>query len=254
MNTIGFDIGGTKISAIAWNGKKITAELKLLTPKNLSELKTTLKEMAEFLAQGATHAKIGVGVAGSVNREKGKVNYSPNLQYINGFNFKKFFLALGFSEVKVENDANCFVLAESKLGLGRGLKNFCGLTLGTGLGGGLISQEKLYVGVHGSAGEPGWMLADEKFTFEQKFQIFKAKENWKDLGALIGRLAANIQNLLDVEAIILGGSVARKFAKQITSQALAEANKHIMDRRIKPKILVSKLKHAGAIGAALLFK
>ena len=265
-NIIAFDIGGTKIRGIVWDetlsvsnshakrgGKKTAAELKLLTPKTLAEFKTTLKEMVLYLAQTGKTQKVGIAVAGIVDRKKGAVVYSPNLRIIDGFNFTSFFKKLGFASVKVENDANCFALAEVRLGQGRGLKNFVGLTLGTGLGGGLISRGELYTGTHGSAGEPGHMMADEKFTYEQKFQILKARNDWKNLGRVLGRLVADIINLLDVEAVVVGGSIARKFGSKIIPAAKVEAKRHLLNKAITPKILVSKLKHAGAVGAVFLF-
>ncbi len=248
------DIGGTKISGVAFDGKKVVSEIKLLTPGKLGEFKIVLKEMILYLVQKEKHAAIGVAVAGVVNRKKGSVIYSPNLQMVNGFNFVKFFKTLGFSRVKVENDANCFALAESRVGQGKKFGSSAGITLGTGLGGGIIINCNLYLGAHGSAGEPGHMLADEKLTYEKRFQMFKSKDDWKRVGKLLGRLTADILNLLDLEAIILGGSVGKKFGKHVIPVALAETKKHLLNKNLSPKIYISKLKHAGAIGAALLWE
>ena len=251
---LGFDIGGTKISAVVWDGKKVVSELKLLTPKTLAEFKIALKEMALFLGQKQKNMLVGVAVAGIVDRKKGSVIYSPNLRIIDRFNFFKFFKSLGFAGVRVENDANCFVLMENRAGQGKKFNSLIGITLGTGLGGGIIMNRNLYIGSHGSGGEPGHMMADEKYTYEQHFQMLKNKKDWKKAGKFLGRCLADILNLLDAEAVVLGGSVGRKFGRHILPEALAETKKHLLSKKLSAKIYISKIKHAEAIGAALLWE
>jgi len=251
---IGFDIGGTKVSGIVWDGKKVVKDIKLLTPKTMSEFKITLKEMALFLNQSKKAKKIGVGVAGSIDRKNGTVVNSPNLKIINGFNFKTFFKELKFQEVRVENDANCFALAEARLGQGKNFKNFIGITLGTGIGGGLISQGRIYEGMHGGAGEVGHMPADFNHSYEQLFQRARDKKNYKLLQKTLGNLFVSVTRAIDMEAIILGGSVALKESRKFLPQAMRVLKQKLKHKRLFPKVLISKQKNAGAVGAALLFE
>jgi glucokinase len=250
--TIGLDIGGTKITGILFDGKKIVRELTIVTPKNLAQFKKSLTKLTEFITYNHSVTGVGVGVAGIVNTKNSTVQYSPNMKFLAGFKFEKFFEAMGYKEIVVENDANCFAYAESVLGKGKGFSNFVGITLGTGVGAGLISNQNLYRGSHGSAGEAGHMMADFKYDTEYYFQAAKNKKDFKRVGEVVGILLANIINLLDIDGIVLGGTVSQKHHAQFLPIALKVARLHILNKQIKPKILISTLKDSGALGAALL--
>ncbi len=249
-NIVGLDIGGTKINGVVVSGKTILQELTVATPKSWPEFKVAIKAMVKQLNAGYKIFAVGVGIPGAINNH-GKVLYAPNLPYLVNRNLLGFLQTLSVKKISIENDANCFALAEAYLGQGQGLKNFIGITLGTGIGGGLISNGQLYVGLHGSACEVGHMMADERNTYEELFQIYREQNNYSALGKLLGRLWADIYNLIDVEAIILGGSVT-KSANQFLAYALAESQQRILNKRIRPKIIISKLNNAGSLGAALL--
>ena len=250
-NVIGLDIGGTKISGILYNGKKILKTITIGTPRSLSAFKVITRKVIEYLAKEEKDILLGVGIPGAVDSD-GKVLYAPNLKFLVGFNFKEFLKISKIKKIKIENDSNCFALAEARLGQGKNLKNFIGITLGTGIGGGLISNGQIYTGVHGSAGEVGHMTADEKLTYERYFQKFRDSKNYKALGNLLGRLFADIYNILDVDTIILGGSVINS-ADQFIKFVKMELKDKILNKQIKPNIIISKLNNAGSIGAALLW-
>lgn len=251
-NVIGLDIGGTKITGVVYDGKKIVRQITVATPGNLKDFKDSLSKLVEFLAYGRHIVGVGIGVAGIINHEKYTVQYSPNISYLQYFNFKQFFTLLGYSSLSVENDANCFAYAEAHHGKGKKFKNFVGITLGTGIGAGLVARGKLYRGSHGSAGEAGHTMADFKYDAEHYFQRARDKQDFTFMGEVVGNLFANIMNLLDVDGIVLGGTVATKYHKKFLPPALEHAKKHIMNKAIKPKIVISSLKNAGALGAALL--
>ncbi|MBI3231474.1 MAG: ROK family protein [Candidatus Doudnabacteria bacterium] len=247
---IGLDIGGSKITGIVLSGKQVVRDLTSTTPKNLEGFKLCIKQLLLNLSASKKIQAIGVGMAGMANAN-GKVAYSPNMKFLVGFNILEFLQSSGIKKIKIGNDANCFVLAEALLGQGKGLANFIGITLGTGIGAGLISKGRLYGGIHGSAGEVGHMMADAHRDYEALFQQYRDKNNYAAMAKLLGRMFADIYNLLDLEAIILGGSMA-KLANRFLRAALSETRKDILNKQIRPKILISKLKNAGAIGAALL--
>jgi glucokinase len=250
---IGLDIGGTKITGIVYDGKSAVRELTVVTPKNLHNFKQTLLKLVDFLSSGKQIAGIGVGLAGIVNA-KGVVIYSPNMKFLDGYNIGKFFKDLNYKTVQIENDANCFALAEAYLGKGKAYKNFVGITLGTGLGGGIIFDKEIYRGAHHSAGEAGHIMADFKYDSEHYFQAARNKKDFKRMGEVVGILFANIVNLLDVDAIVLGGSVSIKHSASFLPAALKAARKHIVNKTILPKIVISNLKNSGSFGAALLLK
>lgn len=248
---IGLDIGGSKITGIVFDCKKAVKDLTVPTPKNLQGFKRSLKKFLASLLSSETIKAIGAGIPGAIDG-KGRVVYAPNMKFLVGFNLIKFCRSFGFKEIKIENDANCFALAEAFLGQGRKLENFIGITLGTGIGGGLVLNGRLHRGVHGSAGEVGHTMADSARTYEFYFQKHRRAKNYHALAKLLGRMFADVYNLLDIEAIILGGSVS-KSASRFLPLAISEARKFILNKQIAPKILISKLKNAGALGAALLF-
>ena len=250
-NVIGLDIGGTKINGIVYDGKTIVRELTVVTPKNLKDFKYSINHLVEFLSYGKNIAALGVGMAGIVN-PKGTVVYNPNMKFLIGHNVGKFFKSLNLKKVAIDNDANCFALAESHKGKGKPFKNFIALTLGTGIGGGLILKKKLYRGETGSAGEAGRIMSDLKYDSEHYFKLARNKNDFKKVGEVVGILFANIMNILDVEAIVLGGTIATKFYKKFVPVALGVAKKHVANKYAKPKVLISTLKNSGAIGAALL--
>lgn len=248
---IGLDIGASKTTAVAVGEKGPSKEKTITTAKNLAGFKIGLKNLAKFISEGKKIKRLGIGFAGMADK-RGKIVYCPNMKFAAGFNLKRFFSALGAEKIKIENDANCFALAESRLGQGKNLKNFIGITLGTGIGSGLILRGNLYAGARGSAGEVGHMMAGERQTYENLFKKYRGSKKYRPMGKLLGRMFADIYNLLDVQAIILGGSVA-KSVSEFLPDAVKEARARILNRQIKPKILVSKLKNAAAVGAALLW-
>ncbi len=109
---------------------------------------------------------------------------------------------------------------------------------------------KLYGGAHNSAGEIGHTIGHE-FDEEHFFGLARDKRDFKALGETLGILFANLANILDPEAIVLGGSVALN-AKKFLPRALSVVKKHAQNRAGLPKVEVSNLKNSGALGAALL--
>ena len=253
-NSIGLDIGGTKISGIVYDGKAIVRELTVPTPKNLTGFKKALTRLLKLLSAGRDITGLGVGMAGVVSPKTGQVLYCPNMKFLIGFQPEKFFKTFHYKKVKVENDANCFALAEAFLGKGKEYKNFIGITLGTGVGGGIVQNKKIYSGAHNSAGEAGHMMADFRYDSEHYFQAAREKKDFKKLGEVVGILFANISNILDVEAIILGGAVSLNHSKMFLPSALAAMQKHVVNKAVMPKILVSNLKNSGSLGAVLLLQ
>ena len=138
--SIGIDIGGTnlRIALISEEGKVIK---KIKVPSRERILESLLDSITRIINSDVVG--IGIGVAGLIDHEKGTVLRSPNLPAIEGINLAETLKARFKIPVLIENDANVAALGEKWLGAGKGFKDFVHLTLGTGIGGGVIYNEKL---------------------------------------------------------------------------------------------------------------
>lgn len=159
---VGVDIGGTKVAlrAVPTGDASVTlAESRVDTPAGGGDaLAAAVVDAARALA-GDRLVGLGVGVAGLVTRD-GMVRYSPNLPGVEEFPLgERLADALG-CVVVVDNDATAATLAEWRLGAGVGHDDLVMVTLGTGIGGGLVVGGRLQRGAHGFAGEPGHMVVD----------------------------------------------------------------------------------------------
>jgi glucokinase len=249
---IGIDIGGTKISGIVYDGKKPVKELTIVTPKTAVEFKRNLIKLVDFLSADYSISAVGIGMAGVIDIKKKVAVYSPNIKYIKNFNFNRLFGKR--LKVSVANDAKCFALAEAKTGQGKNCDSVVGVILGTGVGSGLILNGKIYTGKNFGAGEVGQMIYDGKHTFESLFQKARDRRDNKQLSQIVGVLLESICRAFDPEIIVLGGGVATDKKRKFVGGAKRICAKMLSSYRIKPRIAVSKLKNAGAIGAALLVK
>lgn len=251
-NVIGLDIGGTKITGILFDGKSQLKELSIVTPKNFFEFRRNLGKLIAFLSSGEKVQGIGAGIAGLVN-SKGVIEISPNIKFIKKLNFEKALGEITGLKSKVDNDASCFGRAELELGQGKKFKHFIAATLGTGIGGAVIANGKLYRGSENLGAEFGHLVSDGKFL-EEGFQKARDSKDNKRLAEILGQSFAGLFNVFAPEALILGGGVATDKRRDFLTPMKKEISKFLFSEQIKPQILISKLKNAGALGAALLIK
>lgn len=277
--TIGIDIGGTNMKAVLWNGKKIIMDSSLATPKDtIDHLTIMVSALIEPLLEQAKSLKvkvsgIGLSVAGAHDFKNGIITKSPNIPLLDGLELGKILENKLEVKVKMDNDGNCFIRAEAKIGAGKKHENIYGIVIGTGIGGSWYFNKEAYQGKHGGAGEPGAMLIDftNKITLEEAYQKLNqnnalnlateayrgdelARRAYEEIGTLIGIASANIINILDPEIIIIGGGTLRA-GDLFLNQAKKTMSEYILNPNSKKtKIIKGKLgKDAGAIGAALLF-
>jgi glucokinase len=164
--TIGLDVGGTKVLGVALHtGDPTTllAEERVLTPEGGEGLLQALVDLAarltkEVAALGVVEA-MGVGVPGLVDRH-GTLHLGPHLRHIADLPLSRAMTDAVGVPVLVDNDANCHGLAEQRAGAAKGAADALIVTLGTGIGGGLITRGHLLRGSNGFAGEPGHMIVD----------------------------------------------------------------------------------------------
>ena len=161
--TIGVDLGGTKcLGVVVDDAGSVVDELRLPTPKGKEATVEVLTEVASTLRDrqsGRTVRGVGAGVPGLVDAT-GTLRFAPNLPGVN-----ELPLAAPLTErlglpVVIENDASCAGWGEREAGAGRGREHLILVTLGTGIGGGIVLGGRLYRGHHGFAGEIGHMVVD----------------------------------------------------------------------------------------------
>jgi glucokinase len=156
---LGLDIGGTKIhgirmdqSGVIYKETKILSEAHLGFKSVFEKIKDIIKDLLDKSVQG-----IGIGLAGPLNYEQGIVIEAPNMPGWENIPIKNLLEKEFNLPVQIENDAKCFVLAEHRFGAGKGYANMVGVTIGTGIGGGIIINNQLYRGRDNIAGEIGHM-------------------------------------------------------------------------------------------------
>ena len=157
---LAFDIGGTKIysTIIDETGSIIGTIDKFSTPKTLDKIESILKEQIQKFENDID--VVAVATAGAVNNENtGVIGSTGNL--VEGYS-KLNFQALSSKPVFVENDANSAAWAEYKIGASKGSSVSILLTLGTGVGGGIIINDKLLKGKNGAAGEMHFKMYSDK--------------------------------------------------------------------------------------------
>lgn len=160
---IGVDLGGTKIEVVSLNNSgEILVRERIPTPQDhydhlLKELRTLVvqveKKTQSILGSGL-QGTVGMGIPGSI-APGSEVVRNANLQIINGKNFGKDLEFVLARPVRIENDANCFALSEAIDGAGKGADVVFGVIIGTGCGGGLILNQKIWRGPNAIAGEWG---------------------------------------------------------------------------------------------------
>ncbi len=173
----GVDIGGTKVLGVALDAAdEVVAEARVPTPP-ANDVGSAAGHVADAVAivVGRLHEEataqaqepgagggvpVGVGVPGMVDRH-GRLVFAPNLPQGQGIDWPSLLSErLNGRDVMVDNDANLAVLAEHRLGAARGFRHVVMITLGTGIGGGIVVDGRILVGSSGFAGEIGHMVVD----------------------------------------------------------------------------------------------
>ena len=166
MYKVGVDLGGTNIAVgvidenmqIIGRGKRKTA-LPRPAKEIFDDIIACIYDAAEDAEiQVSQISSIGIGTPGSVDHDSGMILYANNLKFLNVP--AKEYIAEKFPDVKfyIENDANCAALGEALAGCGKGKSSFIAVTLGTGVGGGIVLDGKLLVGCNCAGGEIGHMI------------------------------------------------------------------------------------------------
>ena len=156
MHAIGIDIGGTKIAGALVDAEgQILKDLRVPTPaKDPNALVDAVVALIEELSKGQEVLGAGIAAAGFIDADQANIIYAPNLSWRNE-PFKAKLEARLSIPVIIENDANAAGWAEYRYGAGKGYKHMIMLTIGTGVGGAVITDSKMLRGGFGIAGELG---------------------------------------------------------------------------------------------------
>jgi len=269
---LGMDIGGTKIaSALGVNGN-LYYNKSIATPSESSQeevLETIVEHIATYRKYG--FKGIGIGSPGLVDTSQGIIYHLANIPSFKEVNLKSYLENIFEVPVHINNDANCFVLGEYQQS--RQYRHMVGITLGTGLGTGIIANGKLYGGHQCGAGEWGGASYLNK-TYEDycsgKFfrtrsglspkELYgKAYDNdplalavFQEFGTHLGKLINQIMFAYAPEAIVLGGSISKAypFFKDSLKQLIRTFPYKAISKNLH--IYVSNTEDAAILGAISL--
>lgn len=272
---IGIDLGATNIRGGLVSGKTIN-NLKANPIRSNGTMEEVLEDVFRLTDQliDKEIMAIGIGVPSVVDTKLGilyDVQYIPSWKEVH---LKKLMEERYKVPVFVNNDANCFALGEHYFGKGQGYDSMIGVTIGTGLGSGIIINNKLYAGVNCGAGEFG--MADyldkiyEYYCSGSFFQnvyglngqdVFKSAQKgerealklYNEMGGHLGNAIKLMMYTYDPELIILGGSV--RFAYDFFQKAMWERVMSFAFTKTKERLQIklSELENSGILGAAGLY-
>ena len=263
MSVIGVDIGGTNLKVGIVSNNKITKIITIKTGTTKESILNNLLSAIETLFNPKIEA-IGIGCPGPADYHKGIIGDTPNLP-LKGVNLKKIITEKFQRKVFMNNDASCFVLGEA---IRLNKKNVIGLTLGTGVGGGIVIDGKLYVG-KGNAGEFGhctikydglkgkWAPGEiEAYISAKAVQqrygqepIKLTKKQWQDYGKFLGISIVNLGHTFDPDVVVLGGGLSKAFDLFKTSM-----NQEIKKRAMDTIKVIKGNESSSILGAAALVK
>jgi glucokinase len=165
--SIGVDLGGTnlRIAAVGEDGvliEKVTLGTKVALGRDhvLNDMCEAIRRLSDKYASGRTLVGTGIGVPGIIDLETGMVRESPNLPGWSEYPVRNEIEKRLGTRVILENDANAAALGENWLGAAKAVDDMAMLTLGTGVGGGIVLKGHIVHGMNGMAGEFGHMTVE----------------------------------------------------------------------------------------------
>lgn len=292
MYRIGIDLGGTKIEGVVLdaNGKEIIRK-RIPTEREhgyrhiLNRLKAVHDELVAAVPGQPT--TFGIGTPGAISPRTGLLKNS-NTVCMNGQPVKADLEAILGRKIEIQNDANCFAMAEALLGAGKGKNLVFGVIMGTGCGGGIVYKGEVFTGKQAIAGEWGHMCIDpqgplcycgqrgctETFIsggglenrYADKYGVRRplkeveaayfagepqAVEFMSEFFDRFGRATANLINILDPDIVVLGGGVSN--FKAVYTEGIQAVRKYVFTEELETSIVKNQLgDSAGVLGAAMV--
>jgi fructokinase len=288
--TIGIDLGGTKVEGVVLDPDLVLHHRRRVATEREQGYEHVLSrvvEVVEGLRRHAPDAPIGIGTPGSISRRDGRIKNS-NTTCLNGRPLRDDLEARLGAPLRVENDANCFALAEALAGAGRGHRLVFGVILGTGIGGGIVLDGRLWSGPQHLAGEWGHHVVDPAGPFcycghrgcAEMYLSGPALEAAYHTGGgpvcaaaeiaaraaagealaeavletyleRFGRGLANVIDILDPDVVVLGGGLSN--LAPLYDRGRAAVARCVFNDELTTPIVPNHLgDSAGVVGAALL--
>lgn len=272
---IGIDLGATNIrgAVVQENNLSQIASQRIRSNGTEEDVLNDVFALTDRLMQDDITA-IGVGVPSVVDVQEGivyDVQYIPSWKEVH---LKKLMEQRYHMPVFVNNDANCFALGEYYFGKGKGYNSMIGLTIGTGVGAGIIIHQKLYAGHNCGAGEFGMVdyldkvyeyycsgsffenvhqLSGEFIYTQAAHEDVQALKLYEELGTHLGNCIKMIMYTYDPQIIILGGSV--RYAYNYFEEAMWKRIKTFAYGKSAERLIIetSSLQNSGILGAAALY-
>ncbi len=289
---IGIDLGGTKIEGIVLDEhdkevlrKRVPTEREFGYDHILDNIATVYKTLAAEI--GSAPHTLGMGTPGSLSVRTGLLRGS-NTVCMNGKPVKQDMERILGRPLAMQNDANCFAMAEALDGAGRGKDMVFGVIIGTGCGGGIVYKGQVWTGLQAIGGEWGHITIDpngplcycghhgciETFIsgggLEKQWKVeYGEDRKLRDVEAAyfagderakafmgnffvnFGRSVANLINCLDPDIVVLGGGVSKFSA--IYTEGVEQVRRFVFSDSLETPIVQHQLgDSAGVIGAALI--
>ncbi|MBD3282120.1 MAG: ROK family protein [Candidatus Portnoybacteria bacterium] len=289
---LGIDVGGTNIKGVLIDDNKKVLEKKKIATKKESK-KVLIDQLLDFISSFLSEKNkgIGIGFPGIIDFDNQDLLQLPNISVLDNTKIGEIIKDNLGLDVVVENDTNCLTLGEAVLGAGKGNEIVAAITLGTGVGGGIVLSGKIYHGADGSAGEFGHIVVEDggkacscgnkgclepyinnagiKQAFKEVFgrdidslgeldrmaikNDEKAIEVYNKVGKYLGIGLGNIVNIFNPSIIVVSGGIM-KAGDLILNPARSKMKECIFGLKAKnTKVVKGGLDlYGGAIGAALL--
>jgi glucokinase len=241
------DLGGTNLRVALVEDEKVIKRAAHATPRGAEAIVSLISQQALELG-GKEAVGIAVAAPGTASMKLGGLSKAPNLPELNGYPMAKEISRLTSLPCIVENDANTYAMGEAIFGAARGFQSVVVYTLGTGVGGGIILDGKLWRGATGAAGELGHVTIEENGricscgahgcveayssansmarlakeygskaqTAREAYELAMegdeaAQKAFQRAGAALGIAIANTLNILNPECIVVGGGGSSAF-------------------------------------------
>jgi fructokinase len=292
---IGIDLGGTKTETILFNpGGEVLHRKRVPTPRDEDKVKNyhailgTVQELILDTAKqipSASQYTIGIGIPGTINRETHLVQ-NANTTALRDRPFKSDLEKCLNGKISMENDANCFTLAESIAGSARGYGIVLGIIMGTGCGGGICMHGKIHTGSQNIAGEIGHFSIDPNGSkcwcgnrgcietklsgtgvenafheaFHERLKMTDIVQGYRNSDSRcvkvfhrflddFGRCIGGLISILDPDVIIIGGGLSN--IEELYSRGVEKVRRYAFHRYVQTPILKNSLgDSAGVYGAA----
>jgi fructokinase len=292
MYKLGIDLGGTKIEGIVLDQKgneHFRQRIPTEQEKGYEAILDNIRRLYDAMTTAVGHAAhaFGIGTPGAISRRTGLLKNS-NTQCLNGKPILQDLEHRLQHRVAIQNDANCFAMAEALYGAGKGKEMVFGVIMGTGCGGGIVHKGSVITGLQSIAGEWGHMTIDpngppcycgkrgcaesfisggglqarwqEQHGTTRSFKEIEsaylhgdpdATEFMQAFFVSFGRSMANLINILDPDIVVLGGGVSKMDA--IYTEGVKQVARHIFSDSMDTPIVKHQVgDSAGVIGAALI--